>query len=99
MMHKLQKMPDILKDFDRTLTARERGRLVKHSDKYSDILALLSVRNTEREAQIFLYYELLRPEPRFSLVERLCGMLLRMESRRIRTELIRFYKLQARKRY
>lgn len=98
-MRQLQKVPDILKDFDPVLTKREQGRLLRHNTTYADIMAAVVERNMEREAQIFLYDELLRQAPRESVLDRLCGILQRMEARRKRIELMKFAALPARKRY
>lgn len=98
-MHKLLNVPSILKEFDPTLTARERGRVLKHSTTYQAIRTNVLKHNTEREVQVFLYHELTRPEPREYVIDRLCGMLHRFEARRKRAELTKFAKLPARKRY
>ena len=98
-MHKLLKVPSILKDFDPKLTVRDRGRLNKSNGKYADIMAHLKRYNTEREIQMFLYHELTRPIPRDSVLDRLCGLLHRMEARRKRAELFKAARLPARKRY
>ena len=98
-MQILVKVPSILKDFDPKLTVRERGRLSKNSNKYADIMTHLKRYSTERETQMFLYHELTRPSPRDSVLDRLCGLLHRMEARRKRAELFKTARLPARKRY
>lgn len=92
------KLPEILIDYNPVLSASEAKRIQKHAGCYETIRLNLAKNNTEREVQIFLHNELQREDgPRNTVINRLCGQLLRMQARRKRKELITYAKKITRK--
>ncbi len=80
-------LPSILAGFDPVLSVREANRVRRYGGGYGTLMANLTKHNTEREVQVFLHHEINQRTPRQTVIDRLCGKLLRMQARRKRKEL------------
>lgn len=85
-------MPSVFNDFNKNLTQRERKRITLYEDDYKMIMKNVIKFDSEREIKIFLFNELTKKQPRKTVVDRLSGRLLRMESRRKHKEIKRYVK-------
>lgn len=84
-----ENLPEILQDFDTTLSQREMQRIQRHSLTVKDVLDHLSSQKYKgqvREVQMFLYAEMHRDEPRLTLLNRLTGNLCMLRSKEHRRE-------------